>query len=114
MLKELAQILIDTCRIYDVVSRNGGEEFSILLLDCSADKALQIAERVRKNVEKYSFKITEKIVVSITISIGIASYPEKIENINFLSENADKALYQAKRAGRNQVVLYNDDCKIVI
>jgi diguanylate cyclase len=109
VLKGLATILVDTCRTYDVVSRNGGEEFSILLLDCSAGKALQIAERVRKNVEVYNFLILEKQSINITISIGIASYPETTDQIDNLPENADTALYQAKKTGRNKVVLFNND-----
>ena len=107
VLKNLAQILIETCRVYDIVSRNGGEEFSVILMDCSTTKAVQIAERVRKNVEKYNFELNENIKVKITVSVGISSYPGNTKQISDLPENADKALYQAKRTGRNRVVLYD-------
>lgn len=109
VLRGLAQILLDTCRVYDIVSRNGGEEFSIILMDCTASKAVQIAERIRKKVEKYNFEISDKETVNITVSIGIASYPEKTKQTNNLPENADTALYQAKRSGRNKVILYDNE-----
>ena len=107
VLRQLAQILVDTCRVYDIVSRNGGEEFSIILLDCSAVKATHIAERIRKIVENYKFKISEKESINITVSIGIASYPEVTSDMNKLTEDADSALYKAKRNGRNMVVLFD-------
>lgn len=109
VLKALGQILLETCRVYDIVSRNGGEEFSIILLDCSSTKAVQIAERVRKNVEKYNFEISDKQTINITVSIGVSSYPEKTNQINNLLEHSDTALYQAKRTGRNKVVLYENN-----
>ena len=108
VLKQLAQILVDTCRVYDIVSRNGGEEFSIILLDCTAAKATQIAERIRKIVAQYDFKISEKETIHVTVSIGVASYPEVTKDINHLTEDADQALYKAKRNGRNMVVLHSN------
>lgn len=107
VLKGLAEILIDTVRIFDVVSRNGGEEFSILLLDCSCSHAIEIAERLRKKVEVHKFNISDKANLSITISIGVSTYPNTTNKIDDLLEDADKALYEAKRTGRNKVVLYN-------
>lgn len=106
VLKGLAEILINTVRVFDVVSRNGGEEFSILLLDCSATHAVQIAERLRKKVEAHKFNISDKENLSITISIGVSTYPHTTKNIDELLEDSDKALYEAKRTGRNKVVLY--------
>ena len=107
ILKDLAIILRSTCRVYDTVSRNGGEEFSILLLDCPASQALEIAERIRKNVEVNKFHISDKVSINITISIGISTYPNTTNNIDNLLEHADTALYEAKRTGRNKVILYN-------
>jgi diguanylate cyclase (GGDEF) domain len=109
VLKGLAEIFIDTVRIFDVVSRNGGEEFSILLLDCSSLHAMKIAERIRKKVEIHKFNISDKVNLSITISIGVSTYPDTTNNIENLLEDADKALYEAKRTGRNKVVLYKKD-----
>ena len=105
----MAEIFIDTVRIFDVVSRNGGEEFSILLLDCSSLHAMEIAERLRKKVETHKFNISDKVNLSITISIGVSTYPDTTNKIDDLLEDADKALYEAKRTGRNKVVLYKKD-----
>jgi len=109
VLKGLAEIFIDTVRVFDLVSRNGGEEFSILLLDCSYSHAMEIAERLRKKVEIHKFNISDKVNVSITISIGVSTYPDTTNKIDNLLEDSDKALYKAKRTGRNKVVLYKDN-----
>lgn len=109
VLKGLAEIFIDTVRVFDVISRNGGEEFSILLLDCSASHAIQIAERLRKKVETHKFNISDKVNLNITLSIGVSTYPETTNKIDDLLEDADKALYEAKGTGRNKVVLYKKD-----
>lgn len=109
ILKSLALILLDTCRAYDVVSRMGGEEFSIILLDCSDSKAVKIAERLREKVEDNDFYISDNKFIKITISIGIASYPNMTTQVDNLLEMADTALYQAKNTGRNKVVLFNNE-----
>lgn len=108
ILKDLAYILKDANRGYDVISRNGGEEFSVLLVDCSASNAVRIAERIRKNVESNKFYISKEVSIRVTISIGVSTYPNITNDIDMLVENADLALYQAKRTGRNKVVLYNN------
>ena len=73
ILKSLTPIFLDTCGTYDVVSRMGGEEFSIILLDCSDSKAVKIAERLRKTVENNNFYISDNEIIKITISIGTSS-----------------------------------------
>lgn len=107
VLKKLADILRDTCKPFDIISRNGGEEFSVLLLDCSASNALIIGERIRKNVETNEFYISSKVSIPVTISIGISTYPDTISNIHELLESADVALYKAKKTGRNKVCMYD-------
>ena len=109
ILKGLAVILTENCRVFDVVSRNGGEEFSVILSDCSAQNAVKIAEKLRKKVEIHKFYISDKVTINITISIGVSTYPDAADNIDNLLGYADNALYGAKRAGRNKVVLYNED-----
>jgi diguanylate cyclase len=108
ILRDLADILRSTCRIYDIVSRNGGEEFSILLLNCPTTRALEVAERIRKNVETHKFYISDKVSIDVTISIGISTYPNITNNIGNLLEDADTALYEAKSTGKNKVVLHNN------
>lgn len=103
VLKELAEILSHNCRRFDEVSRNGGEEFSVLLPDCSSQRAFQIAERIRTAVENHSFTLSTGKIINITVSIGVASYPDTLDDIEKLVEKADEALYKAKRSGRNMV-----------
>lgn len=109
VLKQLANILISTCRSFDVISRNGGEEFSVLLLDCSSKEANTIAERIRRVVKNHLFEISNGKHIQITASIGIACYRDTTTNIWELIVDADSALYSAKHSGRDKVVLYKKD-----
>lgn len=110
VLKELGEILLNTCREFDIVSRNGGEEFSVMLMDCPPQKAVNIAERIRKAVENHSFVLSTGKIINITVSIGVANYPETTDDINKIKEEADSALYKAKKTGRNKVVLQENKC----
>lgn len=105
ILGGLGNLLQKTCRECDVVSRNGGEEFSVILPDCSQLEAVNIAEKIRSAVEQHKFYISEDKIVRITVSIGIAVYPDTTESFNDLIMGADTALYQAKQSGRNKVIL---------
>lgn len=107
VLKELAEVLTNTCRPFDIVSRNGGEEFSILLIDCSSSKAYEIGERVRKAVEGHKFSIFNDRFINITISIGIAEFPNNTTDKENLIKLADEALYVAKKTGRNKVYIHS-------
>ncbi len=103
ILVELGQILKDYSRSFDVVSRNGGEEFSVILPDCPNHQAQEIAERIRRAVEIHNFKVSSKETINITVSIGVATYPETVEDTEQIVEIADECLYKAKRTGRNRV-----------
>lgn len=103
ILKQLSEILINSCSPSDFISRKGGEEFCVILSDSSYLQALDIAEMIRKNVQEYSFITDNQEKIGITISVGVGSYPNKSNNINNLMETADKALYLAKNNGKNQV-----------
>lgn len=103
VLKELGKILSASCRSFDEVSRNGGEEFSVLLLDCQKEQATRIAERIRATVEAHPFILSNGKRLDITVSIGVAAYPETVEDIDKIVEKADTELYRAKRGGRNKV-----------
>jgi len=103
VLKELASLLNKCVRSFDIVSRNGGEEFTVILLDCPANRAKEISETIRKTVETHPFKLSTGKVIHISISIGVACFNQTTTNSASLIEDADKALYQAKRSGRNVV-----------
>ncbi len=104
VLKEIGKILKQNCRTDDNISRNGGEEFSILLENASNSKAIEIAERIRKIIADNEFEVSSGRKINVTISIGISSYPETVTDITQIIERADEALYKAKRNGRNLVV----------
>lgn len=101
VLIQVAQLLKDTMRSSDHCARKGGEEFAAILNDCGIEKTLNIAESIRKKIEDHPFLLEDGQIIRITISIGVSCYPQdKPEN---MFEQADRALYIAKSAGRNQV-----------
>lgn len=99
VLARLADLMKQNLRAGDSVSRFGGEEFVIILPGADCRTAVQVAERVRRAVEGADWQEGLKV----TVSAGVASYPDDGENINELLQNADRALYEAKSGGRNQV-----------
>lgn len=103
VIKELGCILSKTCRKFDIIGRVGGEEFCIILLDCTEERALEIGERIRKAVKEQNVAIGNNKVINITVSIGIATYPDTVESLEVLKEEADKALYVAKQSGRDKI-----------
>ncbi|QOS81538.1 diguanylate cyclase [Paenibacillus sp. JNUCC31] len=105
VLKQLGQLLVEHARSADIVSRNGGEEFAILLLDCGHHQAMAIAESIRQSVEKYHFALPDGNTIRLTISIGVAVFPDHCDDRddNDFFEQADRALYEAKNTGRNRV-----------
>lgn len=105
ILEDLGKILLSSCSYSDVVSRNGGDEFSVLMTDCPRDKVLEVAERIRLRVQDHKFHLIDGQAINITVSIGIATYPDTVDDINMIVEKADLSLYEAKRAGRNRVNL---------
>ena len=92
----------------DIISRFGGEEFTVLLPDADKNAALIAAERLRSAVEKMQTEWQE-LILKITVSIGVAAYDDKDAVGSILLDNADKAMYKSKEKGRNKVSIYNSD-----
>jgi diguanylate cyclase len=107
VLQQLGTLIQHNVREKDIVSRNGGEEFTVMLPDTTLEEAYTTAERVRAAVEKNSFELETGKTIHITVSIGAASHPETSQAHELIAE-ADKALYAAKSSGRNQVVTAGD------
>ncbi|WNS46075.1 diguanylate cyclase [Paenibacillus sp. MMS20-IR301] len=101
VLSRLADVLQAGIRIRDYCARKGGEEFAVLLLRCTADKGLAVAEKLRAAVQDSTFVLPDQSTIQITISVGVSSFPEHPPAE--LLEKADEALYEAKGKGRNQV-----------
>lgn len=100
----------DSVRGIDILGRWGGEEFAVLLPGAAADAALLVAQRVRRNIERILLPGTgirngERVqMISVTASVGIATYRGVDDSVHTMMERADMALYQAKAAGRNCVL----------
>lgn len=90
ILMQIAILLTKICRPFDIVSRNGGEEFSLILHDCAETQAQEVAERIRTAVEQHDFRINDKSQ-HMTVSIGCASYPESTTIAEELVALSDKA-----------------------
>jgi diguanylate cyclase (GGDEF)-like protein len=101
ILKKVAQILLQSIRSVDYAARYGGDEFIIILVETSADRAATTAERIRAHVDNLRYRINASIV-SITVSIGIVECQAADTTTTAVFARADNALYEAKRAGRNQ------------
>ncbi len=103
VLKGLARTLQRNSRERDIVARYGGEEFALILPATELESGLKIGEVLRESVEKACF-IVDKDSLRITVSVGLATYPEQTKTKEDLIGLADTALYRAKQEGRNRVV----------
>lgn len=104
ILQQLASLLSNSCRSGDYIFRFGGEEFLMLLVDMTADKAAQLANKLRLAIENEEFRLPRGVSVNMTVSIGLAQYSGHPDP-QVLLNKADAALYQAKGTGRNQVII---------
>lgn len=103
-LAEIGEVLRDSVRDSDVACRYGGEEFAIVLPETDAEGALVVAEKVREAIGTHAFADKEgRRTVTLTVSIGLASYPRSAADREDLLRQADDALYHAKRHGRDRV-----------
>jgi diguanylate cyclase (GGDEF)-like protein len=113
-IEEVASVIKRALRAGDVAARFGGEEFAAFLLNADCAQGLVAAERVRSDIESHLFSATRRGAAGdevaqplrLTISVGLASYPDDARDPIELIELADTALYRAKNQGRNRIVSY--------
>jgi diguanylate cyclase (GGDEF)-like protein len=104
VLRELAVVMRRELRMHDLVARYGGEEFAVIMVNTDRQEAVQAIERLRSVVERYPFRDRDvQPEGRVTVSAGLASFPEDADRREQLLGQVDKALYAAKRAGRNQI-----------
>lgn len=110
LLKKLVPLLRFNTRPFDKTYRYGGEEFAILLLDADREIARMVAQRLWDAVGREKFEGAEasQPEKKVTVSIGVASFPEDSKNATELIASADSALYKAKEAGRNRIWVFNE------
>ncbi len=109
VLKWLSQLLRNTIRNIDVASRYGGEEFTVILPNTKTVDARIIADRICTAIEEKS-RFQKKVpqLNLLTVSVGLASFPDDADSIHELIKHTDEALYRAKNHGKNRVVVYKD------
>lgn len=103
VLRRVAQILKNSCREIDIVARYGGEEFTVLLINTDREGAMLMAERIRQRIAQDSLQEGE-LTLKITVSLGVATFPNDCNNKQELIDKADKSLYKAKDSGRNKAI----------
>jgi diguanylate cyclase (GGDEF)-like protein/excisionase family DNA binding protein len=104
-LAHIARIIESCSRRVDLAARYGGEEFVLVLVETDAAGALTVAERIRAEVETE----TDSGGPPLTVSIGVATFPDHASVRDELLDQADQAMYAAKRAGRNRALAFSDD-----
>ena len=102
-LQKVVEVCGQILREVDIVGRLGGEEFGVILPETDAEQALQVADRVRQAVAMASVVLPKGGSVGITTSIGVATYSEADPDVDAVLNRADRALYHAKRSGRDRV-----------
>lgn len=107
VLRDIVSILKANTREVDLVGRFGGEEFCVILPETKTQEAQVVAVRLRAIIEKHKFRAYDE-TTNVTVSIGVAVYPSGAKDKNELVENSDKALYAAKKSGRNRVCVYGE------
>jgi diguanylate cyclase (GGDEF)-like protein/putative nucleotidyltransferase with HDIG domain len=110
LLKWFAQTCAKCVRNIDVLARYGGEEFVVILPETEAAETMAVAERIRETTEKQSLLAFGKNR-GVTVSAGVASFPQHARSRHALILSADAALYSAKNKGRNRCVVYDESCR---
>jgi len=105
VLRGFSDLLSSKVRQVDLVSRFGGEEFVVVLPEMDTDEARQSAERLRQLVASTPQRLDDGRTVNLTMSVGVAIFPDNGDNAPGLFAAADQAMYQAKASGRNRVVV---------
>jgi two-component system, cell cycle response regulator len=113
-LVEIAQRLRECTRPGDVLARYGGEEFALVVAGVAGEELAGIGERMRIQVESGPIAVSPEAAVPVTVSVGAASYPVSGEQPDELFAAADRALYLAKTAGRNMIVVEEADEQITL
>jgi diguanylate cyclase (GGDEF)-like protein len=108
MLRELGRVLRENVRKSDIACRFGGEEFVLILLDSTVESSRHLLEKINTHVKEMQIHYAEQLLGSMSLSIGMIEASQHEMNADGLLSAADKAMYAAKRAGRDCIVAYTD------
>lgn len=104
LLKQIAARFVSQVRSFDLIAKYGGDEFTAILPQTDTEGALVVAERMRLSVAQHDFPLAS--AGTITVSVGVATFPDHASDAHSLIMASDRALYQAKRMGRNRVQVW--------
>jgi diguanylate cyclase (GGDEF)-like protein len=107
-LSAFARTLVNNVRRADLAARYGGEEFVVLMPNTTAHEAFRVAEKIRLAVAATDMELPDRRPVRLTVSVGVAAYPEDTGTAGDLFALADGALYHAKRTGRDRTCMAAD------
>jgi diguanylate cyclase (GGDEF)-like protein len=107
LIRHLVKCIQDQLRNTDVMARYGGDEFVVLLPETNGQGGLELSERIRVKIAETGFEVQDKMV-STSVSVGVASFPDDGGSVVALLEKADKAMYRAKQSGKNRAMGYSE------
>jgi diguanylate cyclase (GGDEF)-like protein len=105
VLKRVADVIRENVRGSDIGCRYGGEELAVILPETTLEVAVERAERIRRDIAAVRLEYGGTLLDAVTSSFGVAVYPQHAGDAEALLRAADEALYEAKKAGRNRVVV---------
>jgi diguanylate cyclase (GGDEF)-like protein len=105
ILRRMGEFLKDHVRGEDIACRYGGEEFALIILDASLEDVHRIADTIRQDVKQLDATYQNHHIGPLTVSLGVAAFPQHGTTIESLLQSADMALYRAKGEGRDRVVV---------
>jgi diguanylate cyclase (GGDEF)-like protein len=108
VLQHIARIILQEKRTEDIAARLGGDELAIILPETEKNSALVVAKRIRRSVEETPL-MHDGQAIGLTLSGGVASFPQDVANAKDLLRKTDSALYQAKDSGKNTISVYSDN-----
>ena len=108
VLRGVSQTIAQSLRTSDLIGRYGGEEFMLILTETNVEEGAELSEKLRKLVERASFKVDGNPALSVTISIGIVGGSGQQLRMETLVRDADAAMYSAKSLGRNQTYIFEE------